>query len=429
MKLIINFLSKIGVDSISRLIGFLTLPVITRALGPDGYGLFSYLFVILSYFGFFIDFGYLNYGTNKLCEKIDSTIVIGKIISLQLITALVSYIVLITAGYFIFDFDKYILLLVFSFSFISQIFAIKYYYLATKKLYINSISELTGQLVYAALIFTVFIITPTVLTLIILSVIQLSVTAALLFIPFIRKRRIIIDFSIKSNLTTLKEAYKLGVSYKADGLTSSFVILCIGIFLSEESVGLYNASFKIYLILLTIVQGMTFTLMPVLLTNIKNTDRRKSNKISLMFYIYLITGIILFLFTFFFSEQIILILFGDKFVNAVPVLKNISFTILIWPVVMFLGLIILAYNKYNYLLLVSILSFVFSAIFSLILINFYGINGAGFVLALVGIETILVSIVFIKKITKNENLELKNFFSLTNAFEELKLILNKKENL
>lgn len=199
--------------------------------------------------------------------------------------------------------------------------------------------------------------------------------------------------------------------------------------MSEESVGLYNASFKIYLILLTIVQGMTFTLMPVLLTNIKNTDRRKSNKISLMFYIYLITGIILFLFTFFFSEQIILILFGDKFVNAVPVLKNISFTILIWPVVMFLGLIILAYNKYNYLLLVSILSFVFSAIFSLILINFYGINGAGFVLALVGIETILVSIVFIKKITKNENLELKNFFSLTNAFEELKLILNKKENL
>lgn len=57
MKLIINFISKIGVDSVSRLIGFLTLPIITRALGPEGYGLYSYLFVILSYFGFFVDFG------------------------------------------------------------------------------------------------------------------------------------------------------------------------------------------------------------------------------------------------------------------------------------------------------------------------------------------------------------------------------------
>lgn len=177
MKLIINFLSKLGVDSVSRIIGFVTLPVITRALGPEGYGLYSYLIVILSYFGFFLDFGYLNYGTNKLCEKIDSRIVIGKIISLQLLTVMFSYLVLIIAGYLIFDFNKYILLLIFSFSFIAQIFSIRYYYLACNKLYYNSISELAGQLVYVGAIFFIFIKFPSVLTLIILSVIQTVVTS------------------------------------------------------------------------------------------------------------------------------------------------------------------------------------------------------------------------------------------------------------
>jgi polysaccharide transporter, PST family len=427
LKLLINFISKLGVDSVSRLVGFVTLPVITRYLGPEGYGLFSYLFVIVTYFGFFIDFGYLNYGTNKLCENIDSSIVIGKIISLQLMTAILSLIILIIAGYFFFESEKYVLLLVFSVTFITQIFAIKYYYLANNKLYFNSLSELAGQLIYACLVFTVFIKFPSVLTLIILSVIQLITTSAFLFIPFIRKKNIRINFNIKSNIATLREAYKLGLSYKAEGLASSFVLLCLGIFLSDESVGLYNASFKIYLILLAVIQGMTFTLMPVILTSIKNKDERKSNRISLIFFVYFISGACLFLFTFFFAEKIILILFGIKFVNAIPLLRNISFTILIWPVAMFIGLIILAYNKYNYLLMISVLSFVFSVIFSLILINFFGIYGGALVLAFVGIETIIVSLICLKKIIKKESLKLPDFFSIRNAFDELKYIINKRK--
>ncbi|MBL0109183.1 MAG: oligosaccharide flippase family protein [Ignavibacteria bacterium] len=195
MKLVINFISKLGVDSVSKLIGFITLPLITRALGPDGYGKFTYLFVILSYFGFFIDFGYLSYGTNKLCEKTDSRVVIGKIISLQLLTAIFSYIILIIVAYFFLETGKYILLLFFSSIFISQIFSIRYYYLAGNKLYYNSISELAGQLIYAALIFTVFINHQSVFTLIIVSLVQAYVTAIFLFLPYIRKNKIKLNLS------------------------------------------------------------------------------------------------------------------------------------------------------------------------------------------------------------------------------------------
>ncbi len=418
-----------GVDSISRLIGFFTLPVITRYLGPDSYGLFSYIFVIVSYFGFFIDFGYLNYGTNKLCEKIDSKIVIGKIISLQLLTAVVSFLILVIAGYFIFDFEKYILLLIFSLTFITQIFAIRYYYLANNKLYFSSISELAGQLVYAILVFTLFIKFPSVLMLTILSVIQAALTSVFLFIPYIKKNKIDISFSLKENIKTLKEAYKSGLAYKAEGITSSFIILCIGLFLTEESVGLYNASFRIYLILLTVIQALSYVLMPVLLTGIKNPYKSNLKKISMMFYAYLLAGIILFLPTFIFPDIIIGILFGDKFTYAIPVLKSLSFTILVWPVVMFLGLIILAFNKYNYLLIISISSLLFSILFSLLLIYLSGLHGAGFVLTLTGIGTIIVSLIFLNKISVNENLALKDFFSFKNACIELKSIIFKKKVL
>lgn len=425
MKLVINFISKLGVDSVSKLIGFITLPLITRALGPDGYGKFSYLFVILSYFGFFIDFGYLSYGTNKLCEKTDSRVVIGKIISLQLLTAIFSYIILIIVAYFFLETGKYILLLFFSSIFISQIFSIRYYYLAGNKLYYNSISELAGQLIYAALIFTVFINHQSVFTLIIVSLVQAYVTAIFLFLPYIRKNKIKLNLSPGKNLKTLKDAYKLGIASKAEAITASFIILCAGFFLNEESVGLYNASFKIYLILLTVVQGVSYSLMPLLLRNVKKSEGNNFNKISIIFYIYIFIGIVLSLITFFFSEQIISVMFGEKFSGSVGILRNFSFTILLWPLVMFMSLITLAFNKYNYILITSVSSSLISIILSLLLIRNYGISGAGFVLPFVAGGTILINLFFLKKIAAEENFRLYSLFSIVTAVNELKILFKK----
>ncbi len=429
MKLIINFISKIGVDSVSRLIGFLTLPLITRSLGPEGYGLYSYLFVILSYFGFFVDFGYLSYGTNKLCEKTDSKIVIGKIISLQILTLIFTYIVLFIAGYFLFDNDKYLLLLIYSFTFISQTFAIKYYYLASNKLYYNSLSELAGQLVYAALIFLVFINHSSVSLLIIFSVIQTFVTAMFLFIPYIRKNPIKINLNLRENLNTLKEAYKLGLANKAEGITSSFIILSAGIILNEQAVGFYNASNKIYLILLTVVQGLSYTLMPILLKSVKKSDGNNVNKLSLIFYLYVFTGIILSVLTYIFSDIIISVMFGDKFTESAGILKMFSLTILLWPLVMFSGLVILAFNRYNYILIISSTSMLLSLIFSLIFINIFGVQGTGMVLPAVAVGTILISYFYLSKISEEENFKLKKVFSPVNFYSGFKEIIGKERSL
>lgn len=425
MRLLANFFSKTGIDFFSKCIGFITIPIIARALGPDGYGLFSYLFVILSYFGFFIDFGYFNYGINKLCEKIDSKIIIAKIVSLQIILALFSYAILIICAYFIFDSYEYVLLLIFSITFILQIFSIKYYYLADNKLSYNSFSDLIGQIVYAGLVFFLIAKFPSVLMLIVISIIQALSTSLLLFIPYYRKNKFDISLNLRTNLKTFKESYKLGLTSKAEAVTASFVILSIGFFLNDQSVGFYSASYKIYLVLLTVVQGLSYTLMPMLLRLVKDHRQDNYRKISLIFYSYLITGLVLFFITLFLAEEIILLVFGNTFLDAVELLKSFSFTILIWPVVMFISLIMLAFNKYNYILLTSVSSAVFSIIFSLILINISGISGAGLVLPLVGFVTILIGRYFLLKISQEENFPISDLFSFKDAYNELNNILKK----
>lgn len=409
----------------SRLVGFLTLPLVTRYLGPDGYGSFSYLLVIAAYFGFFIDFGYLNYGTNQLCEKVDSTIVIGKIISLQILTAIFSYASLIIVSYFFLDNYKYLRLIILSLIYISQLFSIRYFYLASNRLYFNSLAELCGQIVYASLVFTVFKNYPTVTVLIVLTVIQSYVISAFLFFPYARKNKIRIDLNLRSNFQTLKEAYKLGLSSKAEGITASFTILCIGFFLNEQSVGIYNSSYKIYLIVLTIIQAAGFAVMPVLIRFVKNRNLETAGRISLIFYALIFVGMVLSVVTFVFSGKIILTVFGDKFTGGVQLLKDFAIAILIFPVPMFMGFVILAYNKYNYFLLISIASMIFSILISLILINTSGLEGSGYVLPLVSAVTAMVCIYSLKQIFSGEEIKLANLFSLKGAYRELTGLIKK----
>lgn len=425
MRLIINFISKIGVDSFSRLIGFLTLPFITRTLGPEGYGAYSFLFVIVSYYGFFIDFGYLNYGTNKLCEKERSEDVIGRILSLQILTAIASYIVIIISGLVFLERDKFLSILLFSLIFIPQIIAIKYFYLAANKLYYNSIAELSGQVIYAALVFTFFAMKPEINTLIIIAVIQAFVIGLVLFIPFIKKNKVILNLSLADNLQTLKEAYKLGLSSKAEGITSSFIILITGMFLTEHAVGLYNASYKIYLILLTVIQGLSYAMMPMLLKNVKQSGRSNTGKLSIIFYSFVVAGLFLGTLTFFFSDRIINLMFGSDYTDSIAVLKWFSITLLLWPFVMFTGLLLLALNQFGKLLTLSIISMISSIVLSIVLINALGLTGSAMVLPAVAVISSITGLILLMKSEGEDKLNLSYIVSPSSLFQGISDTLSK----
>ncbi len=420
MRIIINFISKIGVDSVSRLIGLLTLPFITRNLGPEGYGAFSYLFVIVSYYGFFIDFGYLNYGTNRLCEKERSEDVISRIISLQILTAIASYVIILLSGLIFLESDKFMSILLFSTIFIPQIIAIKYFYLASNRLYYNSLAELSGQVIYAALVFTMFAADPSVTTLIIIAVIQALITGLILFIPYSRNHKLQLDLNLKRNFQTLKEAYKLGLSSKAEGITSSFIILITGMLLTEHAVGLYNSSYKIYIILLTVIQGMSYAMMPVLLKNIKQSSDNNRGRASVIFYAFLTAGIILGIITFSFSEQIILIMFGTEFAEAIPLLKWFSLTITLWPLVIFIGLMLLALNQFGRLLSLSLISMFSSVVLSFVLINAFGLAGSAMVLPSVALVTITAGIFLLNASDDTGKSKVYDFISPANLFDGIR---------
>ncbi len=398
----------------------IALPIITRSLGPDGYGKFVYLTIVLSYFGFFVDFGYINYGTNEIFKRKSSNEVVNSIVALRLITALISIVLIFIAGYFLFDESFYVLLLIYSASFFFQAFSIKYYFLAHQRLYYNSLSELVGQVIFVISIFIIFIYSASVFTLVLLTLLQTLISSLMLIIPYYKKYKFKFNFSLKENLLIFKNSSKLGFAAKFEGLTVSFIPFLLGILISEQAVGIFGVPLRIFLALLAVVQGISMTLMPDIFKNFKYDIKFYMNRIGLFFYIFFIAGLILAFFIYFGSEIIVSLFFGNEFSESISILKTFSITIILWSVLMFLGLIIIAMNRYTHYLYLTACSAILSVVFSLVLINLFGLTGAGFVLPLTAFGSIVLAFYLLSGSFNNLDYSFYKMFSLSNAIAELK---------
>jgi len=426
LRYFINFFSKLGVDTISRLLSLVTLPIITRGLGPDGYGQFVYLTVVLSYFGFFVDFGYINYGTNEIFNRKNPSEVVNKIITLRLITTLFSIILIVVVGGLIFAESFYVLLIIFSVNFFFQTFSIKYYYLAENKLYYNSFSELAGQVIFVVSVLVIFIFSANVFTLVLLTVLQTLITSLILVIPFYRKHKFKFIFDIKENILIFKNSSKLGFASKFEGITVSIIPFLLGVLLSQEAVGIFGVPLKIFMALLAVVQGVSLTLMPDIFKNFKNDFSLNKSKLGVFFYIFLFTGIILAAILYFGSEKIILFFLGRTFIESVGILKTFSITIILWPILMFLGLVIIALNKYTFYLYVTASSAVLSVLLSIVMINLFGLAGVEFVLPITAFGSIVLALYLLSVLFKEVDYSFSKLFSFRNAYMEFKSSVLKK---
>jgi len=213
-----------------------------------------------------------------------------------------------------------------------QAFAIRYFYLAHGKLYYNSFSDFVGQIIFAVLIFTWFVRSPSVPLLVVANLLQSLASSVILIYPYAKRQRIEIDLNLRRVWKTFVTASKLGVSTQLEAITSSSILLLLGIYSTPTSVGIYSVAFKVYSVLLTIIQGVSYTLMPALFKNLQDLgDKVKAHKINLIFHIYVTLGLVLGFSTYIMAPAAITVILGASYVTAVPVLRAFSLTLCLWP--------------------------------------------------------------------------------------------------
>lgn len=381
--LVKNIFSLSGIQVINYIIPVLIVPYIVRIIGPSSYGLINFAQGITAYFIIIVNYSYdlsatrevsLNRNNKDKLSEIFSSVLFSKII-LFLVTSLIYFPLICLIP----RLKTHFILFLFSYLIIvGNILLPIWLFQGLEKLSRLSIFYFLVKLLYALLILTLirdakdYILIPLILS---ISQLVVGFTAFLYAIKIFKVSLIFINKNqIKKSLTN---GWNLFLSSISTNIYASSNIVILGLFSSNLNVGYFSAASKIIIVIQSLLLvPMNQSFFPRI-SNLMNN--KKEQGIIVLKNLTFFVGIIMFfasLLIFLFSDIIINIVFGSKFIYASQTLKIMAFL----PFVIGLnnvfgiqGLINLKMDKQ--FLIVTFVGAMISIVLNLILVPIYFENG------------------------------------------------------
>ncbi len=384
-------------------ISFLVGALVIRYLGPNDYGIITYILAILSILNPILFLGSSNILPREITVKqnIDLTY---SFIKFSFIIALIFFIMIFIIILFS-DFDDKEEFLILSCTLLFIPFQILNY---------NNNAILKSKRNTISIIYTTLLIVPLKLFIVYYDlglkciVITFLLDSILISVFLIWNSKINFRLLFSSKLKKLKYLNK-SIIFNISA-TIVFILytridqLMIKSFLNNFELGIYSANVKIYDAVIMIGFTISLSLLPYI-TKTKNNDK-VLKKIYKYFYYLLFPGVILLVL---FSDLVILTLFGSSFVTGFISMKILLISSFFAVFTSLNNKILISCNLEKTILIRSIFALIINIILNIILIPKYGINGAA-------ISTLVVTIftAYIYDLIDNKSFFLNNYKFLKN---------------
>jgi O-antigen/teichoic acid export membrane protein len=378
-KIASNLFSLTAAEIASRLLGFLTLVYLGRILDTKGFGILGFATAFVSYFILVVNFGFSTYGTREIAkdQRIVSKLV-NNIFSIRILLAVFLSMVLIL--YLCFSekssATKFVVLIT-GLNLLANAVSLNWVFQAVEKMqYIAIRQVLSGLLSLVGVIIFVHSITDVVVAASILS--ASALIGNIWLIPIYQKMfaKIKFDYSIVFWKELFKESSPLAFASIMIGIYYNLDMVMLGYMKPESDVGIYNAAYKIFL--LGIVPfGLIFsaffpTLSRVGLNNSKEFKDTLKNYAKFVLSSGIVIGVILL----FFSERIVLLVFGEGYLASSLPLSILAVNAIVISFNVFLGNPMMAWGKQKEYAIAISFGALTNIILNIILIPNYSYRGA-----------------------------------------------------
>ncbi|MCD3193995.1 flippase [Clostridium botulinum C] len=380
-KIAKNLLS-VGLSSlVAQLLTFLMIAYYARILSIEGFGRINLAQSIITYFTMITLFGFQTLGTREISKnKNNKEELLGNIIITRLIVALICFLMVIAIA---FATNKGVIfrniLIVYGLTLFPLAFNIDWFYSGIQQMQHNAIYNVLKSGIPFLLIFILFRSEKNIIFIPIFTLCGLLFAS--IYHIIVLKRKTLLKISLKINKKQIAKYVKFSIPFLVSGLLSMINCnvdsLIIGFTRSEYELGIYSSAYKIIFFLTNLIAVIFTPFFPLLISyyhekDINNLEKVVKNLCKIVILIgvpVLIGGIIL-------SKEIIILLFGQKYVKAyVPFI-----ILLIYILVLFMrenyGYSLNAWNKENKYLKSVIISALTNLILNLIFIPIYGIIAA-----------------------------------------------------
>jgi O-antigen/teichoic acid export membrane protein len=397
--LFVNFSFRSTTNLLSKFIGLVTLPIITRALGPEGYANYNLATLIAqcTYLPVAL-LGLRIYGIREISGNRKEDSYASNIVSMQFTMAVLAVLIstIVTAIIFKAQAVLFISILIGYILVFANAFDLEFFYVAKKDLVFPTLTRLGGQIFYVLGVI-LFIKSPSDVPILVFFAASTLMISDLIQLKRFHTKHGKINFglSFKEVFKTLKTTYQLGISTNLEGFYPNIPQLFIPILLGSYAFGIFSGGYKIFSILATFYVTLFYALAPYLVKLNSHTIKVRRKCHLLILIIVVFGGGISGLGLNFFCEPLLILILGNSFSESVVVFKTISLTLIpLTPISMLLGNILIYSGKDKYYLNTIAISTVTIFLVSPILIKNYNAIGGIYATAVAMLDGILVSIYY-----------------------------------
>ena len=412
-KVALNTIVQVIAKAVTVIFGFLTMVILTRYLGPEGYGNYMYVLTLVVLFGGFADWGTATIGVREAAKDEEKqNLILSNIFLIRFVLALGGGLLMVLASFYLplKTADELLIRQGILFgALILVLFAIKasfgIIFQTRLQIYKLAVADITASLL-VFLISWFFVRNQLGLVYLIIAVILANIVAVILAAILAFKT---IKFKFQPCWAViknfLKESLPMGVILLLLTLDNKIDTVMLGLIKGSSAVGIYAVAYRIYDVLILGAAYLMNSLLPVLS---QYADLQKwQEKIKIIyqksFDVLLIMGLAAALFAFLFSPLMIKLITQERFTeffDSTAVVRILSLAIFLSYFNHLTGYTVVALGRQRWYFLVASTALVFNIVANLVVIPKFSYYGAAMVTVLTEGLILIITSTFIFRLIK-----------------------------
>lgn len=379
-----NFIMNIILTSSAYIFPLITFPYISRILGAVGNGKINFANSIVSYFIMIAMLGIPVYGI-RACAKVKNdkeklSATVYELITINIITSIVSYVLLFAMINVIPKFEEYkILIIILSTSIALNCIGIEWLFKAFEEYSYITIRSLIFKLISIVLMFLLVKSKQDIALYAFIMVISSSLSYVFNFFRLpkyvLPLKKVKAQLNFKRHIKPVLSFFLLSVSWT---IYTHLDVVMLGFVSNDQEVGYYSAAVKIKSILVSGVSALGTVLLPRLTVYVSGKNKNQFYKLLKKDFSFIVIAAVFFIgFLFVNAKEVLIFLSGNEYIAATVPMQIILFTII------FIGLstmtgtnILVPTGRENITIKATVFGIIINFILNLILIPKYGSTGA-----------------------------------------------------
>lgn len=364
----------------NTIIPIIVFPYVTRVLGVNGIGKYSFYSSAFTYIALFTGFGIPLYGAREIGKCADNIKLrsqkITELLIVNLLTVSVAAVIVVYFAFFSSYSSDYIIILLFSLTLLTNAIGADWFFVGIEMQGFMLVRNLFFKTISTIMIFLLVkepIHLSRYVAITTFSLAGASVTNIYYWIK-LSDFRGLAPINLKKYIRPLSSIFSVEILLRYLGLGD---VVILGIIAGDDVVGIYSMGLKVFLLISSILKVTATTLMPRSAYYVESNDevsfyRLLNNTVRMLFLVGLPISACLYMF----AEPIILILGGEQFEGAIGLMREMSFFLLL-PVLVNTYVFQALYpkNKIKSIIIAHMAGFVMSVVLNYLLVPFLSFQG------------------------------------------------------